>query len=273
MADEDKAELSAEEIQQAQAQETELSSRAQLYGWVPKEDFRGDVTKWVDANTFLKRAEEILPIARSMNKKLENDLVMTKKELAEATKAIKAVIQAHKKEAEGSYETKLSQITEKQIKAVAEGDSETWARLEQEKQKLQKPAEIAYEVQSDNSAEAAIVSQWKRDNSWYDSDPELGTYADAVSNFIAVRRGKLPPDELLKLVKEEVQKRFPEKFENRNRHNPPAIDRSNFGGNGDSKNGKKTYSDLPKDAKDACDSLVAQKVLTRESYVKTYFEE
>lgn len=260
------------EIQQQQEM-AEAVSRAQIYGWVPKEEFKGDPGKWVPADVFIKRAEEILPIARSMNKRLEGKLATTEKELEEMRKTVKAVIQAHKKTAETTYEGRIAEIRKEQIKAVAEGDTDTWARLEDEKTKLEKPADIPFEEKGGNGNEAAIVMQWKRDNPWYDTDPELGTYADSVSNFISARHGRLAPEDLLDRVKQEVQRRFPEKFGNQKRRNPPNVDRTDYStGGGGKDTGKKSYSDLPADAKAACDDLVRQKVLTRDQYVQTYFE-
>ena len=266
----DKGEQSGDGQQHPQI-DPEIASRAALYGWVPKEEFRGDLSKWVSADVFVKRADEVLPIARSMNRKLESDLATTRKELEETRKTVKAVIQAHKKTAQGSYESRVAQIEKEQIEAVSAADSEQWARLEGEKKALQKPEDIPFEDKGGGTIEHPTVTQWKQDNAWYINDMELHSYADAVSNFIASTTPNLPPETFLSKVKDEVQKRFPEKFGNVRRRNPPSVDRSDFGGNDDT-GGKKTYSDLPPDAKKACTELVAQKVLTREQYVQTYFE-
>jgi len=254
----------------------EILNRASLYGWVPKEDFKGDPKKWVPADQYVQRAEDILPISRAMNRKLEGDLKVTKAELENMKKTVKAVIQAHKKNADSTYEGRMTQIKKEQRAAVSSGDTETWAQLEEEKTKLVKPDEIPVDEGSGGDAAGAnpIVVQWKKDNPWYDSDPDLGTYADSVSNFITARTPNLPADEFLERVKNEVKKRFPEKFSNPRRGNPPSVDRSNFGGGSDGGGGGgKTWSDLPADAKAACAELVKQKVLTKEQYLKTYFEE
>lgn len=262
-------------VQQASA---EIANRAQFYGWVPQEEFKGDKTKWVPADVFVKRAEEILPIARSMNRKLEADLTMTKKELAEMRKTVKAVIQAHKKAADGGYESQVAQIEKEQIEAVASADSEKWAQLEQAKKKLAKPEEIPFEEKSVAGDANPVVVQWKKDNPWYDTDPELGTYADSVSNFISTRSPGLAAEDFLDRVKKEVEKRFPEKFGNQRRRHPPSVDHTDFGGGGDNGggNGKKSYSDLPTDAKAACDETIKQikaagGKMTREDYVRDYF--
>ena len=47
---------------------------ARNLGWVPQEEFRGDPGKWVDAETFVERGHTIMPILKSNNKKLEEQL-------------------------------------------------------------------------------------------------------------------------------------------------------------------------------------------------------
>ncbi len=251
----------------------EIVNRASLYGWVPEDQFKGDPKKWVTADKFVERADTILPIAKAMNRKLEGELTMTKAEIAKMQATVKAVIQAHAKTAKGSYDTRLAQIKKDQITAVASGDTETWARLEGEKETIEKPEEIKVEETGGANVANPVVTQWKKDNPWYDTDPELGTYADSVSNFITARSPNLPADEFLDRVKKEVQARFPDKFGNQRRRAATTVDRTDTQGGGDGGgNGKKTYSDLPADAKAACDDLVKQKILTREKYIATYFE-
>lgn len=47
-----------------------LEKEARVFGWVPKEDFRGSEDDWVDADTFVKRGKEINPILRKNNELL-----------------------------------------------------------------------------------------------------------------------------------------------------------------------------------------------------------
>lgn len=254
--------------------EPEIIDRAVLYGWSPKEDFKGDPQKWVSADVFVKRAEEILPIAKSMNRKLETDLISTKAELAELKKTMKAIIKTHEKISQSTFDSAMRQLKKEQAEAVSEGDLEKWQSLEERREELskQKPEEVKFE-EAGVAGENPVVTQWKKDNKWYDTDPELGTYADSIATFISTRTPGLPPEEFLQKVKDEVRKRFPEKFGNLKRSNPPSVDRTELSGGDVGGGSKKTYSDLPPDAKAACNELIKQKVLTKEKYVKIYFEE
>jgi hypothetical protein len=222
----------------------------------------------------MERADEILPIARAEQRKLEAKLRAQEQELEGMKKTVKAVIQSHKKTADSTYESRMSQIKKDQAVAVASADTETWARLEEEKSKLAKPEEIRIEeAHPDTAGEHPAAVQWKKDNAWYTEDLELGIEADLIADRLAARKLGLAPEEFLNKVTELVKKKFPDKFKNQRRNNPPSVDRTDFSGGDDGgSNGKKTYRDLPADAKAACDDLVKQGVMKREQYVHTYFE-
>ena len=80
--------------QQEQAQiDPQIEKEARLFGWVPKEEFRGSETDWVDADVFVKRGKEINPILRK-----NNELLMKKlDEKAKEIDSIKASVEEFKK--------------------------------------------------------------------------------------------------------------------------------------------------------------------------------
>jgi hypothetical protein len=110
-----------------------------------------------------------------------------------------------------------------------------------------------------------LTEQWLADNRWYVEDDKLGTFADGAAEKVRAQgfSGKAYYDELTRIVKAT----FPEKFENPNRQRENAVG----GGEPTSSSGnKKTYKNLPKEAKDACDMFVEQGIMTREAYVESY---
>ena len=52
------------EIALADEQQTEqprdIEAEARKHGWRPKEEFKGDPARWTDAETFVKRADEVM---------------------------------------------------------------------------------------------------------------------------------------------------------------------------------------------------------------------
>jgi len=54
--------------------EETAETKAKAMGWSPKDEFRGDPDRWVDAETYVRRGEEFIPFLRANNKKLEEEL-------------------------------------------------------------------------------------------------------------------------------------------------------------------------------------------------------
>jgi len=263
-----------EEQEQTPQIDPEIESRATLYGWVPKEQFRGDPERWTPADQFVQRADEMLPIARSMNRKLEGDIGTLKQENARLTKTMGKIIDVNKKVSETAYKRAREEITAEQAKAITDGDAEKWTDLETKKDNLEKPEEIKVEEAPAGTVDPPEVSAWKDENPWYNDDPEMGNYADVASDFITKRNPGLPVDQFLSKVKDEVKKKFPGKFTNPNRNKAGVNDGGDFGGGGDPGGGNgKTYNDLPPEAKTACASLIKQKMITQKQYVEDYFSE
>src|SRR3990167_1171885 len=73
----------------------ERQSKARRMGWVPKEEFRGDPSRWMDHERFLEWSEKSLPIQRerydALDRKfsgMERELGETKTKLTEAASVI-----------------------------------------------------------------------------------------------------------------------------------------------------------------------------------------
>lgn len=55
---------------------------ARKQGWVPLDRYRGDPNEWIDADEFVKIGQEINPVLRANNRRLEEDLRQTRDENA-----------------------------------------------------------------------------------------------------------------------------------------------------------------------------------------------
>lgn len=53
----------------------QYEQEASELGWVPLEKFKGDESKWVDAETFVERGKQIMPILKKNNERLRTDLL------------------------------------------------------------------------------------------------------------------------------------------------------------------------------------------------------
>ena len=104
----------------------EIEQEAKLQGWVPAEDFKGDQSKWVNAEDYVERGKQIMPILQNNNKRLLGEMDSMKSEVMSLKQALAS--QAESKEA-------LKEFHEESSKAqVEKARREMLAELKQAKQ-------------------------------------------------------------------------------------------------------------------------------------------
>lgn len=86
-----------------QSQSESAEAKALRMGWKPKEEFNGDTSKWVDAETFIKRGEEFLPFVQANNKALEAKNRELDKELKKLKRSMEEFSEYHSKTEAISY--------------------------------------------------------------------------------------------------------------------------------------------------------------------------
>ena len=123
--------------------EEEVESEAKAMGWVPQEEFRGDVEKHVDAKTFLERGQNYLPIVRKERDEYKRELQEVKGQMGEMKKTFEEFSTFHRNTVERTerqaYEKALADINARQKEAVANADVDEWEQLEKEKSDLAPP--------------------------------------------------------------------------------------------------------------------------------------
>ena len=227
----------------------EVVEKAKRMGWVDKEDFKGDPEKWVEAERFVERGENELPIMRERLKKLDGT-VMTLNQTIESMRGTYAEYQQRQHDLEErAYKRALKDLTAKQKEAVKLGDEAAFDALEQEKSELKAPEPVK-PVKTESAAEKEFKA-WVEDNKWYLDDKELQAYASTVSTYVQARDGLPDGRSLYEAVKKEVQLRFPEKFENQNRKKRSVVVGDSDDPPPKSTEGR-TFADLPKEAQQQC---------------------
>lgn len=245
----------------------DVEAEAKSLGWQPKEEFKGDPNRWVDAETYVARGQEIMPILKANNSKLQKDLEAVRAENAELRNTVTANQEAIEALKEFNSEATRRQATLSrkdiiaQIKTAREaGDVDREFELREQLDEVQEALEEAEEEKTEprNGKEAKAstydpkpdIDAWKQANPWYGQD-EVRT---DMYNGIAARMRQDPKNKnlfgraFLDAVAEETDKRL-KSFE-------PQRDDKAAGGRhsgGDSVTRGRSYADLPADAKAACD--------------------
>lgn len=244
--------------------ERDYEAEARRHGWTPKDDFKGDQSKWVDAETFVKRADEVMPFLKKQNGALKREVDDLKRQMRKAADFFS-------KAEERAYKQALADIEQKHAEAVEMGDVAAAKRAVGEMRDLEK--EFAQDTEAFKPADETVdkadpetlrkeLNDWIDANDWYVLDEKKRTYADLQ----AERMGPAEQwPEGRKAWFDELAKRVDSKFSGR----PPV--QTNAGGNRPSPKGGKTFADLPPEAKKLCDKWVANGLIkSRDDYVKSY---
>ena len=256
----------------------EVEKNARHFGWVSKEEFRGNPEDWVDAETFEKRGKEINPILRSNNERL-------KKELQEATSKhdkeiaeLRSAAEEFKNFQKDSFEKKQKQLQEELLslksqrkEAMRENDVDLVEEIEDRIDAVKEESARKPESKPEAKAETVILdpslSDWMSKNEWFGVDVENTEIVNALGASIRRQFPTLQGKDFLAKLDERIEDRLPELRGNKNQDRS-LVDSSPTRGNNTPK--KKSYDNLPSDAKAACDKYVKQKLMTKEEYVNLY---
>lgn len=265
-----------EEEQEVQQISPEVIEKAKRMGWIAPEDFKGDNGKFVPADEFVKRAEDLMPIMKSQLRKYdekvqryESEITGLKSSLESQKKTTEKLVKMSKTVSERAYEQAKKDLQAKQAQAVADGDVEKWQKLEDEKDRLERPEPI--EVEKEAPQQNPVFDNWHSQNDWYLKDSDMTIWANGYAQIVQNENPNMPYDQVLRTVEAKAKDVFSHKFENPNRQKASDVesapDTNNMTPN------KKTYNNLPADAKSACDNIVSQGLMTKEEYVKEYFSD
>lgn len=124
----------------------DVEVRAREMGWRPQEEFKGDPERWVDAETFVKRGEEVLPLVKAENRRLHEQTSTLQAEI----KSLKAAVEEQRKSMSDLVEFTQAQLAEK----LAEQKRDLTAKLRAAKREDDDRAIEEIEEQLEENAEA-----------------------------------------------------------------------------------------------------------------------
>lgn len=250
--------------QQQEAPAPSIEDQARDMGWRPKEEFKGEEGRWVDAETFVKRGEEILPIVKANAKRDREALDAAKAEIAEMRKSFSEFKQYHSQTEKRAHERARKELERELAEAVNAKDFAAVRSITDD------IASLSKDVRTDDQGQpyatpdhAKALNQWKGENAWFGSDSVMTAAANAIANELEAS-GVKGADQLAEVAKR-MRAEFPHKFENERRKAPPAVE-----GASPPRKAAKGWNDLPPEAKATADRWVKQGLLTREQFVRDY---
>jgi hypothetical protein len=233
---------------------TPVQQEALEQGWVPKDEFDGDPERFVDAGEFLRRGE--------LFRKIESQ----SKEMKDMRRALAELAKHNSKIAEVEYKRAIADLKAQKKTALSEGDADKVVEIDDKLDLVKDQQRLA----SQQAVQQAIpqevhpeLQNWISNNSWYETNKGMRGWADARGVELA-EEGK-SPREVLKALEKEVKDRFKEKFTNPNRERAGAVE----GVRGRPMASKSDDSyELTDTERTIMNTLVNQKVLTKEEYIK-----
>jgi len=240
----------------------EVQKQAEAMGWIPPTRFKGDPERFVDADVYLKRGEEVLPIVREQNKRLHTELDSLKSESAKTQAALKAAQTAieqmeerHTVATQKAVDEARTQLKAQLAAASEAGDHQGVAELTDQLTKMVPEAPAAKPAAA--TAPAAFVPptelvEWNAENPWFGKDKRKTALALAIAQEFREAGETGEGRAFYDKIAAEVNKEFgaPEP-----RGDKVEGGRSGGAGEERSSGGRaKGYAALPADAKSACDA-------------------
>jgi hypothetical protein len=253
---------------------SDSESIALSMGWKPKDQFRGDESKWVDAKTFVERGEHFIPILQKNNRQLreQNEALARQQEemqgaLAAAQEAIEALKEnttaMSKRAAEEARKDLVAKLKEARDNNDVEAEAEIFSQLTdvtnaQAAAGVKPPAPPPPPAPTKPVADPAFL-EWQADNPWFTTDSRRRALATAIAGELRSdpRNAKL----IGRPFFDEVTRQVEEVFEPPRRAGAPKVGggKGGNGGNGGG-SGAKGYDQLPDEAKEACAKLAGRVV-------------
>lgn len=240
------------------AERQALESKARQMGWAPKTEWRGPGERWIDAPDFIRRGEELLPIVNAQNRSLRDQLAQTQVQLREAAEAIEALKEFNSKSNREELTRSREELAVKIKQARDDGDTKAELELTEKFTEAGDALREAKTSKAKVSPAAATTStvpaefqQWAGENPWFEKDEAKTDFALGVSQRIRLSQPSLQGRAFL----DEVARRVNAQFDPPRRTAASKVEGAQ-GGNGSPQGGGdqgKGYSDLPADAKAACD--------------------
>ena len=262
-------------------QTQDYSSEASAQGWVAKDDYRGNESDWVDAETFVRRGKEIMPILRKNNEKLLKELKEARSIAEEARTTAREFQKFQKEQYERKakdLEVQLGQLKQAKRDAVSSGDGDRVVEIDDAMDLIK---EDVAQAKADATRQPEPVQQsapqpdenlqaWLDKNSWFGQDKRITDVTNAIGKSITEEFPTLKGKAFLDKLDEELATTYPDKFGKKTRPNP-MDGSSNTTTSGRPSSAKKSYENLPTEAKQACDRFLKQGLIkSKEAYVAEY---
>lgn len=235
----------------------EQIKEAEAQGW--QSEFDGpnkkSAAEFIHDGRFFKQIDEL----KQKNNKLQSSF-------EQLTNHYEKVRVSDLKKAESEYQSKINQLKAEKVTALDEGDNHRVVEIDEQIRTAVKPSE---EVQA--KPDNPEFESWIAENDWYNNSTFLQIEADKVGEFYYGKglRGK----KLFNAIGEHIQELHPDKFENKKRSKPAAVEEGSPGGSKPKPGGKISEKDLTQDEREVFKNFKADGIFKNDDDVQTYLRQ
>lgn len=259
-------------------------------GWVPLEKFKGDPEKWVDAETFVERGQQIMPILKKNNERLRTDLLKRDNEIGTLRNTLSAMQGTlgrletlHNEGVQRALKEQKAALTRQLVEARREDDVDEEIRVQEaldltntQIAEAAKPvAKPEVQTPTDSGLSPDFI-KWKNDNPWFGEDKKKTKLILRAAEDLREEGETLVGAEFMDLAAERA-------FKEESTPGNSKVEGGNPRGTSTTVVRSKGYASLPKEAQQTCmedvDNLVGpnkkfKKVEEWQSYyAKLYYGE
>jgi len=156
-------------------------------------------------------AKEYILKSRDIQDTMRTHIQDQKKQLTDLGKSV-AELKTHNErvyKAEVSrLEGEINNLKKEKRLAIEDGDADKVDELDEQIDGL-KVAMAAPKSESQSTGDNPVLDAWLAENPWYDTDPEMARYANAIAD----QNPGAPYERVLSLAANKVKEMFPDKFE------------------------------------------------------------
>lgn len=251
--------------------QADVETRARAQGWKDREEYDRDPDNWIDAESYLRLAEESAPIRNARLKKMSQELTETRLRLADIDRAQKQFFDFHQKALIAEREKVIRELQAKKKEAVRAADEEEVDRIDAE---IAENVRVIHEVPQAQQPRInpEVVAFVKKYQQLFNTNPVIKGAAAGIAGELT--RAGVPDEQQIKIIEQELAKAFPKHFRSagtpdddadedepltttRYTSGVPAVESGRSASRGfTGKTKERGYADLTPEAKAQCDQFL-----------------
>jgi hypothetical protein len=229
---------------------------ARRLGWRPQEEFPGPKDKWVDAKAFVDKTMSKESLLRSQLRRQDDQIQRLEKLIKDQAAPVQELLDSSREAKARGYNFAVQELDQQMERAVADADTARYKELKRQRDELDKMRPVIPERREQRPDPNGVTPDpvamtWVEQNPWFNTDKRLNRIAMGLEQALMEEKPYLSTAERLQEVRDDIMKRFPEKFTNPNRSAAPAASRPSAQATRPAAKKQKTVADLDEHGKAA----------------------